>query len=833
MQASRISMFVVACLVMGCATQFKTDGGGDDAVPDLQLDMHVDVPGDAPVDAPADGGAECGNGDVEGDEECDDGNDENGDGCENDCTFTCHGADECDDMEPCNGTEVCSEDHVCEEGAWLADGTLIDVGPPRMICLDGATVESVCGDGFVDTGAGEFCDPPGSGGCEDGCVYGCGSDEDCADDGNVCNGEEYCNTGTHVCDRRGVPGSGTGCDDGNPCTATDTCDGVGTCTGTGNPCEDGLSCTDDICDPTTGGCTNTLHATWCLIGGVCRSGGFTNPGNDCEHCDATRDTTDWVSKSDGTACPDEGVSCTDDVCQSGTCSHPVSSGECLIGGTCYTDGDTRSGYECQECRHSRSTSSWSDVTDGTACTDDGVTCTIDACTGGTCTHVIDSTSCRISGVCYASGFVNPSNFCQDCDPSTPTAWSPRTGTACDDGEWCTTSDVCTSTSTCVGTDEPYLFDALQVTGGWNHTCARLATGRVRCWGYGAYGKLGIGSTINRYRPVEVSGITAAADLDAGNDHNCVVEGSAVKCWGRNTYGQLGDGGTTNQYTPVTVTGLGGTPTKVSAGMEHTCALLTTGQVRCWGRGDGGELGNGAAANSSIPVTVMNPGGTGSLTGVTDVAAGNDVTCAIVSGGYGYCWGQGAYGKLGNGSWGGTYALPQRVCQVGGCSGSYVSGLEKIHAHNFHVCATRAGGVLCWGYNVGGQLGNGTIGTNSMYPQPVVNEDDTTLTGVSQISVGGHHTCARLSTGHLKCWGDADDCQVGDGYYIDRSKAVFVLNSSGVSLTGSSLVGLGYDHSCAINGTDDNVMCWGSNSTGQLGDGTTTTRCWPTLTSCSY
>jgi alpha-tubulin suppressor-like RCC1 family protein len=830
---------VVAVCLAACATEFETDGGSDDGAPDTTpdtvLDTPVEVPAEVPEDPVVDGGAECGNGEPEGDEECDDGNDVNGDGCENDCTWTCHSADECDDAEMCNGEEMCTEDHVCAEGSWLDDGTLVDVGPPRMICLDGETRQSVCGDGFVDTGAGEFCDPPGSGGCEEGCVYGCTDDGDCPDDGNVCNGTEYCNTGTHVCDRRDVPSSGTDCDDGNPCTATDTCDGAGTCVGTGNPCVDGHDCTDDICDGSTGGCSNPIHGGWCLISGTCYSDGTVSSGDDCEECRSSSSQTAWVDRSDGSTCADEGISCTDDVCQSGSCEHPVSTGFCLISGTaCHTDGTINPLNECQHCDSSTYDISWSARSRGTPCSTDGVSCTIDQCIGGVCDHdEVDTGYCLISGTCYSTGFTNPSNFCEECSTSDPTDWSPRTGTACDDGDFCTTSDACTTSGTCVGTAEPYIFDAVQISGGWNHTCARLGTGRIRCWGYGSYGKLGIGSTINRYRPVEVSGITAATDFDAGHDHNCAIEGGVVKCWGRNSYGQVGDGGTTHQYTPVTVTGLGGTPSKVSAGMEHSCALLTTGQVRCWGRGDGGELGNGAATTSHVPVTVQNHHGTGPLTGVTDIAAGNDVTCAIVSGGYGYCWGQATYGKLGNGISGGTYALPQQVCEEAGCTGTYVRGLEKLAANNFHVCARKAGNVLCWGYNVGGQLGNGTIGTNATYPQQVLNDDDTLLSGVTGLSVGGHHSCARLSSGHLKCWGNADDCQVGDGGYIDRSKAVYVRNSSGAYLTGSSLTGLGYNHSCAINGSDDNVLCWGSNMTGALGDGTTTTRCWPTLTSCSY
>ncbi|MBW2262876.1 MAG: hypothetical protein JRG91_12945 [Deltaproteobacteria bacterium] len=839
MSAYRASTIVMAaCLVMGCSTQFKTDGGGEDAVPDTQLDTHVDVPADAPadvpVDTPVDGGAECGDGEVEGDEECDDGNDVGGDGCENDCRWTCHSASECDDMEQCNGTEICNEDHVCEAGSALDDGTLVDVGPPRMICLEGATVESVCGDGFVDTGGGEFCDPPGSGGCEAGCVFGCEDDDDCTDDGNFCNGVEYCDTSAHVCARRDVPTSGTDCDDSNPCTSIDECDGSGTCVGSGNSCDDGHSCTDDACDSTTGGCTITVHAGYCLIADACYSHATENPGNECEECNSSLSTMSWSRKADHTACSDEGLSCTVDECRAGSCVHLVASSRCLIGGTCRTDGDANPSNECEECRNSVSESSWSAVADGTGCTDEGVSCTVDECQSGSCTHDVGTGYCYIGGICYSAGFSNPSNFCQSCDTSAPLVWTPRTGSACDDGEFCTTSDMCTSSSTCVGTAESYLFDAVQVSGGYVFSCARLSTGRIRCWGYGSGGRLGYGSMTNRYRPVEVTGITAASFLNSGQNHSCAVDGGAAKCWGVNADSQLGNGTSTDSSVPVQVSGLTSGVSQVCAGQTHSCALLTGGTMRCWGRGTSGELGTGGYTNSSVPVVVLNQDGTGTLTGIVDIACGNAHTCAVNSSGAAYCWGSSTYGKLGNGTSSGFFPRPVAVCsEWGGCMGGYLVGVDEIESANLHTCARKGSAVFCWGYNVGGQIGNGNIGTQATNPQAVINDDMSLVADAAQLSVGGHFNCVTTRSDEIKCWGRNNQCQVGDLSSIDKSRAVYVLTSTGSIFTGATYVGTAYEHSCAVANTADNVVCWGDNPVGNLGDGTTGDRCYPDLASCSY
>src|SRR6185503_10543396 len=105
---------------------------------------------------------------------------------------------------------------------------------------------------------------------------------------------------------------------------------------------------------------------------------------------------------------------------------------------------------------------------------------------------------------------------------------------------------------------------------------------VKCWGRNSSGQLGDGTTTNRNTPVHVSGLTNdISAIAAGYDHTCALTTSGgVKCWGENAYGQLGDGTTTDSYTPVEVNGLASGVSAVTVGLSHTCALMISGGVKC-------------------------------------------------------------------------------------------------------------------------------------------------------------------------------------------------------------------------------------------------------------
>ena len=146
-------------------------------------------------------------------------------------------------------------------------------------------------------------------------------------------------------------------------------------------------------------------------------------------------------------------------------------------------------------------------------------------------------------------------------------------------------------------------EAVALATGDMFNCAVLADGTVWCWGYGGSGQLGNGQFNGGTVPVQVTGLTGATAVTAGQDDACAVTVSdAVWCWGDNTYGELGNGTTTGSATPVQVKVLSGV-TQVAAGAFHACAVVANHSVMCWGLNTSGQLGNGGTTNSSVPVAV--------------------------------------------------------------------------------------------------------------------------------------------------------------------------------------------------------------------------------------
>jgi len=290
-----------------------------------------------------------------------------------------------------------------------------------------------------------------------------------------------------------------------------------------------------------------------------------------------------------------------------------------------------------------------------------------------------------------------------------------------------------------------------------HTCARTTAGALECWGRNREGQLGDGTIHNRLTPGTVSGLgRAVAAVAAGGSHTCALTvGGGVKCWGRNTRGQLGDGTQTDRSTPVDVSGLGTGVAAIAAGAYHTCALTTTGAVKCWGENASGQLGDGTKVVRSTPVAVSGLGGR-----VAAVGANAFHTCVLMTTGSVQCWGWNRFGQLGDGT------LIDRLTPV---AVSGLSGVAGIATGEFHNCArTRAGALKCWGWNGQGQLGDGTM-KRRLSPVAVSGLGS----GVVAVATGGRHTCARTGAGAIKCWGWNKTGQLGDGTTADRSKPVVV------------------------------------------------------------
>lgn len=350
--------------------------------------------------------------------------------------------------------------------------------------------------------------------------------------------------------------------------------------------------------------------------------------------------------------------------------------------------------------------------------------------------------------------------------------------------------------------------ATSIAAGRGHTCALTSGSGVKCWGWNHYGQLGDGTTIDHITPADVSGLTSGVSaIGAGDAHTCALTTSdGVKCWGWNSSGQLGDGTTTWRTTPVDVSGMTSGVSAITVGWLHTCALTTSGDVKCWGYNTYGELGIGSADYNAHPIPLDVSGLT---SGVSAIAAGYYHTCALTTSGGVKCWGWNDNGQLGDGT---TTTRTTPVDVVG-----LTSGVSAIAAGWQHTCAvTTSGGVKCWGYNTYGELGDGTT------TQRTTSVDASGLTsGVSSIVAGGGHTCAVTTSGGVKCWGDNGRGQLGDGTTTQRTTPV---DASGLT-SEVSAIAAGYGYTCAMT-TSGGVKCWGWNYYGQLGDGTTADRHTP-------
>jgi RHS repeat-associated protein len=342
---------------------------------------------------------------------------------------------------------------------------------------------------------------------------------------------------------------------------------------------------------------------------------------------------------------------------------------------------------------------------------------------------------------------------------------------------------------------------LSLTTGAGHTCAVTAAGGAKCWGANRFGKLGDGTEIDRSAPVDVIGLTSGVvAVKAGGDHTCAItNGGGVKCWGYNFYGQLGNGTTTQQSSPVDVVGLSRGVVDLALGNSHSCALLNDATVRCWGRNSSQVLGDGTNVDRNTPVPVI-----GLPNNIVAVRAVAYHTCALTAFGGVVCWGTNSSGQLGNGT---TYSLGVAPVAMAGMG----AGVTTVAPGNDFTCTLAdVGSVSCVGYNYYFQLGDGTR-VSRVIPAIVSGFGS----GAVGLTVGDHFSCAITGVGGLTCWGN-----LGNQSYLIPTN-IIGLASNVVQAS------VGYDHACAIN-AQATVSCFGSNSNGQLGNGTTVSAVSPVV-----
>ncbi len=579
--------------------------------------------------------------------------------------------------------------------------------------------------------------------------------------------------------------------------------GVGYCTNQPHQCSDRGTCDGGTC--------------------VCDEGYEGYAGTTCETCAAEYHR--------------EGDECVvDRVCDVGTCS---GRGDCddSTGIAVCTCDDGYAGEHCTECAPGYH------QVDQDGCVKDQV-CLDNTCTGhGDCddsTGVVVCTCNRgyageFCETCEA-GFhdegdqciwdtqcpaVDPCSGHGDCDDSTGVVVC-----TCDvgyEGDLCErcSSDFHEEQGECV-------TDVVFVAGGGSHSCALLANGKVRCWGSSYYGQLGYGNTDHigdNEQPYEAGDVNVGGtvvSVVAGGNHTCtLLDNGKVRCWGRGEYGQLGYGNTDNigdneQPYEAGDVNVGGTVVSIAAGYDHTCVLLDNGKVRCWGRGEYGRLGYGNTDNigdNEQPYEAgdVNVGGT-----VVFITAGGRHTCALLDTGRVRCWGSGVPGQLGYGNTDdiGDNEQPYEAGDVN-IDGTVVS----IEAGFSHTCALLGTGrVRCWGFGMFGQLGYGNtdhIGDNE---QPYEAGDVNVGGTVVSITTGYNHTCALLDTGRARCWGRSAFGQLGycNTDHIGDNEQPYEAGDVNVGGTVVSITA-GDEHTCALLDTG-RARCWGRGGSGQLGYG---------------
>lgn len=347
--------------------------------------------------------------------------------------------------------------------------------------------------------------------------------------------------------------------------------------------------------------------------------------------------------------------------------------------------------------------------------------------------------------------------------------------------------------------------------------------QLASWGFGASGRLGNGATTSSPVPVNVttSGVLdgkSIAQVSAGSGSTCALDTAGLAyCWGSNSNGELGNASTTSSSVPVAVSMPAGvTFTSISVGDDHACAVSTLGAGYCWGYGGHGELGGGYIPPSPFYETTPRPVSMPSGKSFRTISAGNRYTCAVTIDNLGYCWGTNGNGQLGVGPLPSSTDVP--IAVTGGLL------FSSIQAGNITTCGLRTtNSAYCWGWGFNGQRGDNSTTSNQFSPV-AVNTADALPDTYSQLSSGSQSSsfCGVTASGEAWCWGINSSGQLGNG---STTQSIVPSQVTPVTARTFSAVATGANFACALTNVGE-VYCWGGNSEGQLGDNSLTDRPTP-------